>query len=121
MKNNSVKVQNELYYNHFHFVPKKNYFYYEFAVDGKVVSNGSCLFTKPKHFAFENPKLKVLAKGNEITVSASAYAKFVKISNKDDDLVLSDNYFDMNKGKVTVKVVSGSVKGLSATSVYDVR
>ena len=100
---------------------RKNYLYYTFTVKGKVVSEGSVIFTKPKHFDFENPELTATISGDEITVKANSYAKFVEISNADGDLVLSDNYFDMNKGEFTVKVISGNTKNIKLKSVYDIR
>ena len=39
--------------------------------------------------------------GDEITVTAQAYAKSVEIRNEEDNLVLSDNFFDMNAGTKT--------------------
>jgi len=37
------------------------------------------------------------------------------------DTVLEDNYFDMNAGQRRVKILRGSVEGLSVRSVYDIR
>jgi beta-mannosidase len=59
--------------------------------------------------------------GDEITVTASAYAKSVYIYNKKDDLILSDNFFDMNKGTKTVKILSGEATDLEVKTVFDIR
>ena len=99
----------------------KNYLWFEYRVEGVTVSEGSCLFTKPKHFEFKDPKLKVEVSGDTVTVTSESYARFVTISNENDDLKLSDNFFDMNKGSVTLKIISGDAKGLSVKSVYDIR
>ena len=100
---------------------RKNYLWYSYTVDGKVVSSGTVIFTKPKHFDFVNPELSVSVIGDEITVKSNAYAKYVEIYNQAGDLVLSDNFFDMSKGEVKVKILSGEPKGLKVRSVYDIR
>ncbi|WP_330587647.1 beta-mannosidase [Anaerocolumna sedimenticola] len=97
-----------------------NYFSYEFVMDGRYVSGGTCLFTAPKHFEFEDPELSVTVNGDTITVSAKAYAKSVEISNEFGDLKLSDNYFDINGGEVSVKVITGRTEGIKVRSVYDI-
>lgn len=58
--------------------------------------------------------------GDEIIVSAQTYAKSVEIMNKNDDLILEDNYFDMNAGERRVKILSGIPDGLKVRSVYDI-
>lgn len=98
-----------------------NYLSFSFTVNDEVVSSGAVLFTKPKHFKFLNPKIQVEVKGDEITVTADAFAKYVYIYNEKDDLVLSDNFFDMDKGTKTVKIVSGKATNLQVKSVYDIR
>ncbi len=97
-----------------------NYLSYSFAVGGKTVSEGTVLFTKSKHFCFKDPQLELVVKGDEITVKAAAYAKYVYISNENDDMILSDNFFDINKGEKTVKILSGKAEGLKVKSVYDI-
>ncbi|MBQ7348976.1 MAG: glycoside hydrolase family 2 protein [Clostridia bacterium] len=100
---------------------RTNYLYFAFKVDGKVVSSGTVIFTKPKHFDFIDPQLTVSVKGDEITVKSNAYAKYVEISDETGDLKLTDNYFDMNKGEVKVKILSGEPKGLKVKSVFDIK
>ncbi len=100
---------------------KTSYLWYAFKVDGEIVSSGTVLFTKPKHFNFVNPKLKVKIKGNEITVKSNAYARYVEVYDETGDIKLSDNFFDMNKGERKVKVLSGNPKGLKVRSVFDIR
>jgi beta-mannosidase len=99
---------------------KNNYLSFSYVVDGKVISFGTVLFTKPKHFHFVDPKLEFSVNGDEITVKASAFARYVYIYNKNDDLILSDNFFDMNKGKKTVKIISGEAKDLAVKTVFDI-
>lgn len=85
------------------------------------ISGGSLIFSVPKHFCFEDPRLSLEVNGDEITVSSDAYAKYVEILNENEDLILSDNYFDMDKGKRTVKIISGKPEHLRVRSVYDIR
>ena len=79
------------------------------------------LFAAPKLFAFIDPKLTVRVEGDELRIGASAFAKSVEISNDADDLLLSDNYFDMNAGEKRVKLLSGRPEGLKLRSVFDIR
>ncbi len=36
-------------------------------------------------------------------------------------MILSDNYFDMDKGEKRVKIISGEPNNLKIRSVYDIR
>ena len=97
------------------------YYAYELRDEqGKLVGEGSVLFCAPKHFRFEDPKLKVWQEGGQIVVKAEGYARSVEIM-AGADTVLEDNYFDMNGGERRVKVVRGSVENLRVRSVYDIR
>ena len=100
---------------------ENNYLSFSFAVDGIVVSEGTVLFTVPKHFNFVNPNLSYEIDGNKITVHADAFAKNVEIYSPDSDFILSDNYFDMNAGKKTVIIMEGTPKTIKLRSVYDIR
>ncbi|MBR4116872.1 MAG: glycoside hydrolase family 2 protein [Clostridia bacterium] len=100
---------------------QNNYLSFSFVVDGNVVSESTVLFTVPKHFNFVNPNLRYEINGDEITVFADAYAKSVEIDSPDSDFILSDNYFDMNAGSKTVKILEGSPKTIKLRSVYDIR
>ncbi len=100
---------------------ENNYLSFNFTVDGNVVSEGTVLFTVPKHFNFKNPNLHYEINGDEITVFASAFAKSVEIESPDSDFILSDNYFDMNAGCKTVKIIEGTPKTIKLRSVYDIR
>lgn len=98
-----------------------NYLYYYFEMNGEIVSSGSVLFTAPKYFKFMDPNLKFEINGDEITVFSNAYAKGVEIYSPDSDFILSDNYFDMNPGKRTVKIAEGCPKTIELRSVYDIK
>ena len=98
-----------------------NYLSFAFEMDGEIVSEGTALFTVPKYFHFVNPELRYEIHGDEITVFANAYASYVEIDSPDSDFVLSDNYFDMNAGAKTVKILEGTPKNIRLRSVYDIQ
>ena len=97
------------------------YFAYELLdAGGRTVGEGSVLFCPPKHFRFADPGLSVRREGDELVVTARAYARSVEIL-AGADTVLEDNYFDMNAGERRVKIVRGEPGELSVRSVYDIR
>ena len=98
-----------------------NYVSFAFVVNGQVVSEGTVLFTVPKYFRFQDPKLRCEIKGDELTVYADSYAQYVEIDSPDCDFVLSDNYFDMNAGTKTVKILEGNPENIRLRCVYDIR
>ena len=87
---------------------------------GHTVGEGSVLFCAPKHFRFQDPGLTVRLEGNEAVVTASAYARSVEIQCG-PDILLEDNYFDMNGGERRVKILRGEAKDAAVRSVYDIR
>jgi beta-mannosidase len=90
--------------------------------DGKtIVCEGTAIFSLPKYFHWEDPLLRYTVNGDTITVKAPAYAKSVEIQNAKQDLVLSENYFDMNAGEKKVKIISGKTGKLKLRSVWDIR
>jgi len=84
------------------------------------VSGGTALFCAPKHFAFADPQLCAKADGDAVLVTARAFARFVEIRSDDPDLLLEDNYFEMNGGQRRVAVLRGRLDNLTARSVYDI-
>ena len=96
------------------------YVSYQAVKEGVVVSEGTVIFSYPKYFRYEDPQLQAAVDGNRITVSASSYAKSVEILNDNEDLILSDNYFDLNGDRKTVEVLSGRIDNLRLRSVYDI-
>ncbi|MCR5419385.1 MAG: glycoside hydrolase family 2 protein [Lachnospiraceae bacterium] len=99
----------------------ENYVSYQLLEDDEVISEGTVLFCAPKHFKFRDPKLSIRLENDEIIVSADAYAKSIEIRNANDDLILSDNFFDLNGTEKRVKIIKGYVDGLKVRSVYDIR
>ena len=87
---------------------------------GRQVGEGSVLFCAPKHFRFADPRLTVRLEGDELAVRAAAYARSVEI-RCGADVVLEDNFFDMNGGERRIRVLRGTPKEPTARSVYDIR
>ena len=98
-----------------------SYISYRLVKKGEEVSSGSVIFTVPKFFKFLDPNLQVFVEQDEIVVVAENYAKSVEIRNEDDDLILSDNFFDMNAGEKRVKILRGKPDKLKVRSVFDIR
>ena len=98
-----------------------NHLSFAFEVNGKIVSSGSILFTQPKYYGFINPHLSYEISGNKIRVHADAYAKYVAIDSPDTDILLSDNYFDMEKGEREVLIESGNPKVLKIRSCFNIK
>lgn len=90
------------------------------TVAGQVVSENTCLFTAPKHFAFLDPQLSCRREGQYLVISAAAFAKNVEIQGIDGDVKLSDNFFDMNAGEKRVEIIEGDAERFSVKSVYDI-
>ena len=78
------------------------------------------LFCAPKHFQFADPKLSVRIDGDEIIVTAQAYARSVEIQCG-ADVLLEDNFFDMNAGERRVKILRGVPESAAARSVFDIK
>lgn len=78
-------------------------------------------FTAPKHFRFIDPQLNVSVNGDSVTVSAMTYARQVEILCEDGDVLLENNYFDLNGETRKVKILRGNGKVFSVRSVYDIR
>ena len=97
------------------------YYAYElWSEGGDYVGGGTALFCPPKHFRFKDPKLHAHLEGDEIVVTAKAYARSVEI-RCGADVLLEDNFFDMNAGTRRVKVLRGKPGEIRVRSVYDIR
>ena len=101
--------------------PASEHMHFSFETDGKIISEGSVLFTAPKHHDFADPTLNYKVIGDEITVCSTAYASSVQIESEDGDLLLDDNFFDMEKGEKTVRILSGNADKLKLRSVFDIK
>ena len=54
-------------------------------------------------------------------ITAESYAKDVEIRNAEEDMLLSDNYFDMEPGERRVKILRGRPEGIRLRSTWDIR
>ena len=97
------------------------YVSYQAYDGGKEIAEGTVIFSYPKYFRYQDPELSVELQYPWLIVRAKAYAKSVEIQNEDQDMVLSDNYFDMNGGEKRVQILRGKPEGLKIRSVYDIR
>ena len=84
------------------------------------IADNTVIFSYPKYFRYEDPHLQAETDGEWITVRADAYAKSVEILNEEEDLILSNNYFDMNAGEKKVRILRGKPDGLRVRSVFDI-
>lgn len=96
-------------------------FYKLIALSGKVVSERTAFFCQPKYFAFPNPQITAKVDSGEVVVYANAFAKAVCIDSADTELLMEDNYFDMQKGEKHIKILRGTPKNLTVHSVYDIK
>ena len=101
--------------------PATDHLTYAFVVDGKEISGGSVLFTPPKYYRFENPALRYELQGDELIIHSDCYAKSVQIEGVDGDLLLEDNFFDMEKGEKRVRILSGKASKILLRSVFDIQ
>ena len=96
-----------------------DYVSFELRCGGELRSFGTALFCAPKHFDFADPSLRVRREGEELIVTASAYARAVEIASEDPDLLLEDNFFDMNPGDRRIRILRGKAEHPRVRSVYD--
>jgi len=99
----------------------EDYVSFKLEQESEILSQGTVLFCPPKHYSFIDPQLTVRSDGDYLIVTAKAYARSVEIRNKQDDLKLSDNFFDMNPGERKVRILKGVPVELTVRSVYNIR
>ena len=97
-----------------------SYAAYELWMGGERVSGGTALFCAPKHFRFADPQLHLTVEQDAVTVTASAYARSVEIVCEDGDVLLEDNYFDLNAESRRVRILRGEGSVFTVRSVYDI-
>lgn len=97
-----------------------DYFSYELYEGDTWISGGTALFCAPKHFDFVDPHLTVCRSGNDLIVKADAYARSVEIECDDGDLLLEDNYFDLNAEERKIRILRGEGTRLRIRSIYDI-
>ncbi|MCX7771911.1 MAG: glycoside hydrolase family 2 protein [Clostridia bacterium] len=80
----------------------KIYLEFRLVENDAVLSEGTLLFVKPKHFDFLNPEItctiEETLKAFKLLFEAKAFAKSIELVLKDRDVKFSDNYFDLSPG-----------------------
>lgn len=98
-----------------------HYVSYELLDGETAISSGTALFCAPKHFHFADPHLKVRMDGDLLIVSAEAYARQIELICEDGEVLFEDNYFDLNSGERSIRMLRGKGTKFSVRSVYDIR
>ena len=101
--------------------PKGDHLYYCLVADGILVGEGSVIFCSPKHFDLKDPHLALEICGDEIIIRSSAFAMAVQIYSDERELLLDDNFFDMEAGEKHVRLISGSPENIKIRSLYSVK
>ena len=84
------------------------------------IQEGTALFTPPKHYHFIDPALTVECDNDILIVTSQAFAKGVWIEGVDGDVVLEDNFFDLEKGSRKIKILETTATQYKVCSVYDI-
>jgi beta-mannosidase len=101
--------------------PQLHHLSYCFETDGSTLNEGFALFTAPKDYAFGDPQLTYRIENDVIIINSEAYAKGVEIDGIDGDLLLEDNFFDMESGERRILIIGGDTDRIKLRSVYDVK
>jgi beta-mannosidase len=71
----------------------------ELRINAELISVETALFVPPKHFSFNKPVYSVDVKDSglcfAVTVKANTFCRFVRVKIPEEDVVFSDNYFDI--------------------------
>ncbi|MDC7287946.1 glycoside hydrolase family 2 protein [Blautia schinkii] len=99
---------------------RKYYLVYSYESGGKTVGEGSVLFVQAKHFEFHKPLITFEKVDDKTWIfRTDQFAKFVEI-DFGEDIVLSDNYFDLIPGQQKKIVLEKAPKkGPEIYSLYD--
>ena len=103
---------------------RNSYLGFSLVVNGEVISSGTVLFVKSKHFGFIDPEITTSITESpdkfQITLSSKSFARFVELDFKEVDAIFSDNYFDLSAGNS--KTVEINKENLSkAVSLDDLK
>jgi beta-mannosidase len=84
--------------------------------DKNMISRSLATFVPNKHLMLTNPRIKVELRQMEskvdIILKAQNLARFVELKVNNQDVIFSDNYFDLPAG-IPVKITCKIPKGLS--------
>lgn len=104
-------------------IPKNSRNHYLYAIFTPKAGNSESfcvVFERYKKVNLQNPELSISVSesGNEITVSALGFAKFVNLEAVDLDIVFSDNFFDLAHGESITLTCSSSIKEKSRINIF---
>lgn len=93
---------------------RKFYVEYTLCIEGQEISQGTVLFTRPKHFEFQDPQIHWSVEETEkeflLTAETANYAKYIFLDSEDFDFVADDNCFDLSKGtKKTIRIAKEDI------------
>lgn len=93
---------------------RKFYVEYTLCIGGQEISQGTVLFTRPKHFEFQDPQIHWSVEETEkeflLTAETANYAKYIFLDSEDFDFVADDNCFDLSKGtKKTIRIAKEDI------------
>jgi len=80
----------------------------------------------PKDLELEKAVISVSLKGDDLTLTANADAKYIELSKGGNTSLFSDNYFDLKKGESRIiklerhTAVNGYITNLKIKTLYDV-
>lgn len=85
------------------FADRERYVHYGIVVDGVLEDEGNRLLAPPKRFAFRDPKITV-TDGEEngrsvLKLHAEAFARRICLDFGEADVILEDNFFDLQPGQ----------------------
>jgi len=84
--------------------PASEYLRVRYKVEREIISENRFFIVKPKHFIFPegNPKIKISKVGENnysIEVASRLFIKNLYLDMMKDDIILTDNYFDIDAGE----------------------
>ncbi|GLX69395.1 beta-mannosidase [Paenibacillus glycanilyticus] len=112
----------------------QSYLAFEFVAGGEIISEGTALFVKPKHFELLNPEIRAEVAEEEdrfiVTLDSQAFAPFVLLELSHADARWSNNVFALSADRPAVVTVqkdglseplslSAFREQLVVTSLYD--
>lgn len=99
---------------------RKYYLTYSFSTKEKMVGSGTVIFKPAKHFEFQKPEIQVVKLGEaSYSLKSETFCKFVEL-RFEEDLILSDNFFDLVPGEEKIITADRDVDEMPGVfSLYD--
>jgi beta-mannosidase len=74
----------------------------------------------PKDLHLKKPTLKVTVNGDKVFVTCDTYAKYVYLSADNNDILFSDNYFNLKEGETKEISYKGKLSKLTVRTLWDI-